>query len=510
MKKKFKVLLVMLGLIMPFMVSNVYAEETATNSSETTTDEATKVMALSELKELLQKNKYNLDIKESEAFEKYEWGYNYSKMDDILNNELSKFFTENNLTFPLEIEDNGNHYILTSIKAYFNSENIREANFYSKLECTEQEKNNKTCYESEFFQEMRQIENEIDQIGNSITYSNTNEYNEETAKYVENKLNSISSKILYGENIDTYDADLDNEIIKKEFDNLQRALNDDSITLMFVHEGGGAGVDGASIAGPLIAVKDNIVYAYKVFSMGKCLKVIVPDNINDTDEAYIAYALPKLKEYFSKIDASHVAEQIVKLEKISSDNNDYASYVSKNLYSIVYNDGNSNPIFLQKENAVKVTDNVTIEENSEVTLSGTQITKEDKIYTDLAGTMASKGYTNVFGAYELKIEEGTIGENGLTLTFNVGEENNRKKAFVLHQKHDGTIEEFTGIVENGKIKVTVSELSPFMVALGDIVEEESTPATNNADTGTTNILLCGVVALSTMGGMVYLKKNKQK
>ena len=54
-------------------------------------------------------------------------------------------------------------------------------------------------------------------------------------------------------------------------------------------------------------------------------------------------------------------------------------------------------------------------------------------------------------------------------------------AYILHKKADGTYERFEEKVQDGKVTITVSELSPFVIA---VKEKDQTPTTNNTETKT--------------------------
>lgn len=78
------------------------------------------------------------------------------------------------------------------------------------------------------------------------------------------------------------------------------------------------------------------------------------------------------------------------------------------------------------------------------------------------------GYT-VIGAYEVKL---TNYKESLTLTFPVDDKHNGKRYVVRHRTATGKIVSYTGTVENGKITIQVTELSPFMLA---ILDSKATP-----------------------------------
>lgn len=88
------------------------------------------------------------------------------------------------------------------------------------------------------------------------------------------------------------------------------------------------------------------------------------------------------------------------------------------------------------------------------------------------------------GAYDISAQ----GYSGpLTLTFPVGAQHNGRAFMVKHKTSSGTIESFSGIVTDGNVVITVSSLSPFMIAIKNGVEIP--------ETGATSLLsyICGMV-----------------
>ena len=154
----------------------------------------------------------------------------------------------------------------------------------------------------------------------------------------------------------------------------------------------------------------------------------------------------------------------------------------------------------KKAEEAKVAEVVAVEEDG-VTVTGTILKENEESYKTMLEKVTGKGFKTVFGAYELKTED-NIGEKGLTLTFKVGTENNGRAAYILHQKKDGNIEEFNAVVTDGVVKINVSELSPFMVALGDVVKVKDTaPGTGDVFP----IAIVGIVALGLAGTYTFKK-----
>lgn len=96
----------------------------------------------------------------------------------------------------------------------------------------------------------------------------------------------------------------------------------------------------------------------------------------------------------------------------------------------------------------------------------------------------------VIAAFEVKII-GNILENEIKITFLIDEKYNDKDVTVYHQKENGEIEKITGKVVNGKLTITVSELSPFMVAVEKEATKTTTGTTDNVQTGDNTVIIAG-------------------
>ena len=158
------------------------------------------------------------------------------------------------------------------------------------------------------------------------------------------------------------------------------------------------------------------------------------------------------------------------------------------------------------------------------TLKAEEISKNDLIYDKVNKKLNIDNSNCLYSVISnVYIENGSY-KGKLKLTFNVGEEYNGKNYNVVHMKSENyDFEEFTGIVENGKIEITVDSLSPFGISIFEKetaqeetqTTEENTNATTNKGekdvtpkTGTVDII--GYVLLGTVlsgVGIVALKKK---
>lgn len=147
------------------------------------------------------------------------------------------------------------------------------------------------------------------------------------------------------------------------------------------------------------------------------------------------------------------------------------------------------------------------------------IDKENRTYVEMVSMFNIDKENMDIYAYDINVQGQYEGE--LTLTFNVGQEYNGRKAGILHIKKDNTTEKFEEIVENGKVTVKVNGLSPFMIAIENTnnskieTPKEETKKEHKLDetpkTGTTFEVasILSIIALITISGIVITNKYKK-
>lgn len=501
MKKKMSILLFMIGTMIPFMVcNNVYAEETTPSEEvinlEETQPETTN-LTIDYLYSLLPDN-MNLDIKESEAFEQIceetsepNAGSCELRGNLLIAEKVDALLKENNIEFPIQITDGEKIIQISDIYGHIDYEDFHKVSYYFLGANT----------------------SDLSKAG-KLVYNNTDKYNEQDALYVKNKisttnLNSILPLELNGE---YPDYDYSEEAMLKE---VTAILNDSSLKVSF-SGGSGMGDGNLSVVGcSLMIFKDDVYYETASFHYITLPQLTIPANVLDTEEAYINYAFPIIKAYLedghNNYEESGAITKFVKLNSIrdmilNSMEYDIGYTDFNDLYNVEFENSNWHFVIrLKKESATKVIDNVTIA-NTDVSVNGTAINKNDAIYNEMAEIIKAHGYTNIFGAYEFKVVRGSI-DGQLAITFHVGEENSGKQAYVLHKKADGSYEDFTSMVENGIVTINVSELSPFMIALKDA---DTIRKVANPQTSSINTLFYGGVVLITLFGITYLGVHKNK
>lgn len=134
--------------------------------------------------------------------------------------------------------------------------------------------------------------------------------------------------------------------------------------------------------------------------------------------------------------------------------------------------GDKRQTYSVKKDNVGISVNASTGANSSLKVD--DISKDNETYLEMtSGILNFKDYIQI-ACYNLSIENGKY-EGNLTLTFDVGTENEGKTVYIWHRKADKTIEDFKRKVENGKVTITVTELSPFLLAYSknDTIEENN-------------------------------------
>lgn len=308
----------------------------------------------------------------------------------------------------------------------------------------------------------------------SIEWENKTKYSETDKSYIENSLKNIGFTKSKNDNYDYEKKVTVYHEIGKSIDDLSvgtfdlsKQLKDTSITII-EESGSGDGFDGLYGYSDIDfkIFKDGVFYARVNVTQLNLAQLIVPNNIEDTETAYINYALPKLREYLK----DSLEFQTVTLEKLSG-----------YWYNVVL-DGDKYEwgTIIKKADGTPVGNNIYVDNLSE----GKNITVKT---VDKDTTMVSKvenaGYNKVIGSYEFTLTGATSLNGNIDITFNLGTEYNNKQIYILHQKKDGTFENWTKTATSGKVTITVSELSPFMLAIKETTADNK-DTSNSGNTGT--------------------------
>ena len=143
----------------------------------------------------------------------------------------------------------------------------------------------------------------------TIKYKNTSAYNDKDKNYVLEKAKKLPNEIVVSYNETDFG---ESEFYKK----LENTINDKSIKIISNYGATGGGGSDITELGCFVALYKNDVL-YKTMDIVSLAfnTIVIPDNIQDTDEAYINYALPKIKEIWSNFEVSNVRKITGKIDE---------------------------------------------------------------------------------------------------------------------------------------------------------------------------------------------------
>ncbi len=256
--------------------------------------------------------------------------------------------------------------------------------------------------------------------------------------------------------------------------------------------------------------KDGYNYGYFAMYFYRFIAFDIPDDVEDTEEAKIEYGRTALYDF--------IKENFTYYEKLaSSADNITITYVSGDIYKFELEDNEMGwaynyHIFLFTEDSTTSDDRVTVPEDSGIVISAEEIENTESTYEELEEKLEEDGYSDIVVAFEVTLISGDI-SNGVEISFNVGTDYNGKQAIILHKKSDGTYETATDTVEDGIVKMTVNELSPFMIAFVETTTDTNTTTTDELDetpkTGASEIAvqICMAIAITSVIGLAVTKRK---
>ncbi len=121
-----------------------------------------------------------------------------------------------------------------------------------------------------------------------------------------------------------------------------------------------------------------------------------------------------------------------------------------------------------------------------VSLKANKIKDNEETYIQMKNLITASSAINIVHIYacDISIVGGNY-EGDLTITFNIGTEYDNKIASIVHRKKNGESEIFEKTIVNGKVTITVNELSPFMIAVQEEKINNNSNSNNNNNTTAT-------------------------
>ena len=329
----------------------------------------------------------------------------------------------------------------------------------------------------------RYIEISLEDIGTNntvasktigFTYNNSSKYNETDKKYVEDLIKNIDlpSNSYELPSIDIIASYLWNcyyELGSTEPlpDVEDLFSNVDSSIKLDLYGASGDGVPFRTYFDGIWRVfKDGIYYGNVHFARYNIAEVTIPENIEDTEAAYAEYARPKVQQYVDNTFGTG-ERQVVSITK------KYGYYYDVTIdgesEDII---GNFGYLIIKKADGAPAGNDIYVDNLTEnINIAAKPISNS----TVMISKANDKGYNTILGSYELTLTGAENLSEPIDITFTVGDKYNNQTVYILHQKKDGSFEDFTKTVVNGKVTITVDELSPFTLAV-------KTSTTDNEDT----------------------------
>ena len=256
-------------------------------------------------------------------------------------------------------------------------------------------------------------------------------------------------------------------------------------------------------------VNGTHVYDYISHGIRYAYKVDVDPTVDDTHAAYVEDVKERLYDFFVNEKGYNKEDITIDPTSVSSLFPGSRTYleIGNDLFSI-YMIKNSDSILLAKNMLV---DSYTYQNRNIWGMSYSE--NKDQIpefvgenilegIETLKAQIEEEGYDFFEGYYIYAyVPEGKT----INVTFTVGDENNNRRFKVLHRKDNGEIETFEGIVKDGRFTIEITEGSPFVVGLGEVVKEVN----GNPQTYDSVVIYLTIFGLSLVGllsSIVYKRR----
>lgn len=499
MKTNLKVLVVfaiILGAILVFVPNKVEANQYATIMSGTVTEQA-----LNNISDTIK-----VDLKESE----------FEKVPEIIMGQVTAELTKQGIVVGNTYDNSiGNIYV-----------GFQEEKTYTPISDVAWTRTNCNIHKVIVSINVRNSDIMVNKMF-TIEYSNTKNYTEANKNYVSNLVKNINNTTIdayYGANVsDGWTC------ASQIIDTLNKKIND--ATIKFIENGGTGDFDKQIL--DYAVFKDDVYYQSITITSNVSEMIEDKDkNYNEADKNYVENLIKKFQDttppYWINMDLYLYDGQSID-EAITKKFNDASITLIPDGRAAGDIDWFEKGFWVCKNNVkyqqiqvrgdiYRVRKDVKIDNNISISglLPDVNVKGERKENNEMVTEVNNAGYTKVLGTYELTLTGATSLANPIDITFDLGTEYNGQVAYILHKKANGSYERFEEQIKDGKVTITVSELSPFVVAVKEKTENENNqkPTTNKGEKDTTpktgTIDIIGYVLVTTIlsgAGIVALKKK---
>lgn len=352
----------------------------------------------------------------------------------------------------------------------------------------------------------------------NVVYNNSNQYNETDKQKVEQALANLNLPKENNDYIVIHDIEVGKSYTgSSTVEILTKAINDNSISFTGPYGVGGTGPVPFEWSQFIsFNVYKNDIYYTNIMVTEKIRDIItIPNNIENTEKAYIDYATPILKEYLTKWntewDDDYLRQQFVRLEKNSGDIytvvTKYGDDNRESEYQIVLKKATSSntetkPITKEdKTTGIKIEGNV----SANVVISSNKVTDQTLLnkVTNVLKNISSK-----YIVYDITLLENNvkIQPNGnVKVYIPIPSEYNTSKLVVYRITDEGKKVEYKVAVNGDYATFETDHFSTYVLAEKETSAHklDTTPKTGEDNT---IAVVCSVLSIMSLAGIVITKK----
>lgn len=347
----------------------------------------------------------------------------------------------------------------------------------------------------------------------------------ENKNYVVEDLEFINYVVVGGYNPYKFDINVQNAMVNYSSE-LRSYLKNGNITAKFDLRFGGGTPFSDGGGGALIFSYDNIVYGMmEDVGAEKKYLIYVPDETEDSTEAYIAAAQKRINDYLKNDQV-----KITYAGKVSTDFDGllFESIVDPSkrrdeYYTLTYNGIEFYLLIVKDSSKIKtevvhktndVTTNISISTTSstvplDTMIKVNEIVKTDSKYTEIIETLKVKEalvydlklYSSSKGDYISKLDDGTF-----NVSIPLPDAMKDKQLMAYYVNDDKTVEEHEVIVKDGYATFNTTHFSIYTIAEKRVVNTEEIP---NTFDGVGNYVTMAIISIVMLCGISFYLKDKE-
>ena len=313
---------------------------------------------------------------------------------------------------------------------------------------------------------------------------------------------------------------------KSLYDTLTKIINNKHVSYFFVMEGGGGTPFLQSFAGSLVLYYDGIAYSItnSLIELTSRNIIYIPDNTENTQEAFIKAAQKRIDDYFGKDSGIVISYSRKQAEDELTENAIYETPSDDNVYQISYKDKTQELIIIKNSKKIKkstfsatdVNNNVNIQSTNATYPANTVVSSEKiEIDSEYKNVLKKLGVTDA-EIIDINLYSPTIGNikdfSNVEFDVEVPLENEKlrnKKLYAYYIDDNGNIEEHPVTVDDFIAKFKTNHFSTYIISektnnVKNVIDELN-PNTN--DTIFRWVLLELLSIIGFICSIVHLRKR---